>query len=52
MRNVKSAHRIRRVAFPMKNMEPLVKSVVVAPECGIDRVISLLEEREAMDIRN
>ncbi|HEX2168992.1 MAG TPA: hypothetical protein VHF65_01710 [Nitrososphaera sp.] len=34
----------------MNNREPLVKSVVVAPEADTGKVISLLEEGEAMVI--
>jgi hypothetical protein len=47
VRKVNPAQRISTVAFPIKNIEPLVESPL-ASECAIGSVISLLEGAEAM----
>jgi hypothetical protein len=47
VRKVKPAQRINTVAFPMKSIEPFVKSVV-ASECVIGSVISMGDGAEAM----
>ena len=49
MRKVNPAQRKSTVAFHIKNIEPLVESLL-ASECAIGSVISLLEGAEAMSV--